>query len=150
MNAIKPRRREAMGELRLREVALDDQKRKQKAAEQIRKTEEKSSPEVQQQAAERRTKALDDEKARGERAQKKADDRVDLKQKETLNAADAANKVKGSQERAKARVDKQAAIAGEVKKYNDKQQEVMQRKASRDQRQREQTKPAAKPLPAPG
>ena len=149
LNAIKPRRREAMTDLRRQEVALDEGQRKQKAADQIRKIEEKSSPEVQQQAAERRAQALDDQRSRVERAQKKADERIDLKQNEALRAADAVNKMKGSQERAQARVDKQAAIAEEVQKYKEKQQEVMERKANREKKQREQTKPAAQPLPAP-
>lgn len=149
LNAVKSRRRDAMAELRQQEVALNDAKRRQKAAEQIRKTEEKSSPEVLQQAAERRTKSLEDVKAREERSRKKAEERIDLKQNEALNAAGAANKMKGSQERAQARTDKQAAVAEEVQKYNDKQQEVAERKASREKKQREQTKPAAKSLPTP-
>ena len=149
LNAIKPRRREAMTDLRRQEIALDEGQRKQKAADQIRKIDEKSSPEVQQQAAERRAQALDDQRSRVERAQKKADERIDLKQNEALRAADAVNKMKGSQERAQARVDKQAAIAEEVQKYKEKQQEVMERKANREKKQREQTKPAAQPLPAP-
>ncbi len=149
LNAIKPRRREAMTALRQQEVALNDIKRKQKAAEQMRSTEEKSSPEVLQQAAERRAKAMEDVREREERSRKKSDERINLKQNEALNAADTANKAKRSQERAQARADKQAAIAEEVQKYNDKQKEVAERKASREKRQREQTKPAAKPLPSP-
>ncbi len=149
LNAIKPKRREAMAELRQQEIALNDAKRKQKAAEQIRKTEEKSSPEVQQRAAERRAKALEDVREREGRLRKKSEERIDLKHNETLNAADAATKMKGSQERSQARAAKQAAVAEEVQKYNEKQREVAERKASREKKRREQTKPAAKPLVAP-
>jgi hypothetical protein len=143
------RRRDAMGLLRQQEVALNDRERKEKAAAQIQKTEEKSSPEALQQAAERRTQALQETRERAERTQQKADDRSVLKQNESLNAADAANKAKGSRERAQARADKKAAIADEVEKFNDKQQEVKERKASREQKQREQTKAPAKSLPTP-
>lgn len=149
LNDIKPQRREAMTELRQREVALGDQKRKLQAAGQIRKTEEKSSLEVQQQAAERRAKALQDTQQRQERSEKKADERIDMKQNESINAAEAASKAKGAAERAQTRAEKKAAVADEVVKYNEKQQEVMERKASREKQQREQTKPPAKPLPAP-
>jgi len=149
LNEIKGRRREAMTALRQQEVALNDQKRKRQAVEQIRKTEEKSSPEVQQQAAERRAKALEDVRAREERSQKKADERINIQQNEALNAADAANKAKGSAERAQVRADKKAAAAAEVEKYKDKQQEVMERKADREKKLREQTKAPAKPLPTP-
>jgi hypothetical protein len=149
LKEIQPRRREAMALLRQQEVALNDRERKEKAAAQIQKTEEKSSAEAQAQAAERRAQALQETRERAERTQQKADERGILKQNEALNAADAANKAKGSQERAQARVDKKAAIADEVQKYNDKQQEVKERKASRDQKQREQTKAPAKSLPTP-
>lgn len=146
---ILPRRREAMGLLRQQEVALNDRERKEKAAAQIQKTEEKSSLEAQQQAAERRAQALQETRERAERSQQKADDRGTLRQNEALNAADAANKAKGSQERAQARVEKKATIADEVEKYNDKQQQVKERKANREKKQREQTKPPAKSLPTP-
>jgi len=150
LNAIKPRRREAMADLKLREVALNEQERRQKAAEQVRKIEEKSSPEAERQAAERRATALEATKAREERTRQKASDRIDLQQNETSNAATAAGKDQGAKQRAQARADKQAASAKEAQIYKDKQQEAQERKAAREQRLREQTKPAAKPLPAPG
>lgn len=150
LNAIKPRRREAMADLKFREVALNEQERRQKAAEQIRKTEEKSSPEAERQAAERRATALEDSKAREERTRQKASDRLDLKQNEAVNAAGTAVRNQGAKERAQARADKQAASAKEARIYKDKQQEAQERKATREQKLREQTKPAAKPLPAPG
>ena len=148
LNEMKPRRRDAMAELRREEVALNDDMRKWRAADQIRRTEEKSSAEVLQNAAERRAKALEDASAREDRSRAKLEERVTLKQNEASSAADVANKAKGSQERAKGRVDKQSASAEEVKKYNDKQQEVAERKASREQRLSEQKKPASKPLPS--
>lgn len=150
LNAIKPRRREAMADLKLREVALNEQERRQKAAEQVRKIEEKSSPEAERQAAERRATALEATKAREERTRQKASDRIDLQQNEASNAAAAAGKDQGAKQRAQARADKQAASAKEAQIYKDKQQEAQERKAAREQRLREQTKPAAKPLPAPG
>lgn len=149
LNAVKPRRRDAMADLKFREVALNEQERRQKAAEQVRQTEEKSSPEAERQAAERRATALEDTRAREERTRQKASDRIDLKQNEAVNAAEAAGKDQGSKERAQARADKQAASAKEAQIYKDKQQEAQERKATREQRLREQTKPAAKSLPAP-
>ncbi|OOG37882.1 hypothetical protein [Polaromonas sp. A23] len=148
LNSVKPRRREAMAGLKLREVALNEQERRQKAADQIRKTEEKSSLEALQQAAERRTQALEDTKEREERTRQKAEERGALQQNEALNANEAANRLQGSKDMARARAEKQAATAEEVKKFNAKQQEAMERKASRDKKQREQTKAPAAPLPA--
>lgn len=143
------RRREAMALLRQQEVALNDRERKEKAAAQIQKTEEKSSPEALREAAERREQALQETRERVERSQLKADERGTLKQNEAINAAEAAKKAQGSQERAQGRVEKKAAAAEEVEIYNNKQQEARERKASREQKQREQTKAPAKSLPTP-
>lgn len=149
LGAIKPRRREAMVALRQREVALNDQKRREAAADQIRKTEEKSSPEVLKQAAERRAQALEDMKAREDRQRQKEGERINLQKNEAPNAAGAANRIQGSQEMARARADKHSAVADKVQKYNEKQREGLERKAARDKKRREQTKPAARPLPTP-
>ncbi|MDP1567810.1 MAG: hypothetical protein Q8L91_16355 [Polaromonas sp.] len=143
------RRREAMALLRQQEVALNDRERKEKAAAQIQKTEEKSSPEALREATERREQALQETRERLERSQQKADERGTLKQNEAINAAEAAKKAQGSQERAQGRVEKKTAAAEEVEIYNNKQQEARERKASREQKQREQTKAPAKPLPTP-
>lgn len=149
LKEVQSRRREAMALLKQQEVALNDRERREKAAAQIRKTEEKSSTEAQEQAAERRAQALQETRARAERSQQKTDDRNTLKQNEALNAADAANKLKSSQEKAQARLAKIPAISDSVGKYNDKQQQVKERKSSREQKLREQTKAPAKPLPTP-
>jgi hypothetical protein len=149
LGEVQSRRREALALLRQQEVALNDRERKEKAAAQIQKTEEKSSPEALRQAAERREQALQETRERVERSQQKADERGTLKQNEALNAADAATKAKGSQERAQARLEKKAAAAEELETYNNKQQEARERKASREQKQREQTKAPAPSLPTP-
>lgn len=149
LNTVKPKRREAMGQLRQQEVALNESERRQKAAEQMRKTEEKSSAEAQQEAAERRAQALDDAREREERTRQKTGERTILQQNEASNAAETANKARASQEKNQARADQQAAAAEERKKFQAKQQEVMERKAENEKRQREQSKPAAKPLPTP-
>lgn len=149
LKEVQSRRREALALLRQQEVALNDRERKEAAAAQIQKTEEKSSDEALRQAAERRQQALQETRERIERSQEKAAERATLKQNEASNAAESAKRAQGSQEREQARVGQRATIADEVKKYNDKQQEVRERKASREQRQREQTKAPAKPLPTP-
>ncbi|MDP1741501.1 MAG: hypothetical protein Q8M51_12675 [Polaromonas sp.] len=147
LNELAPQRRDIMKDLKNREVVLDARERQIKAAEQIRKTEEKSSLEALQQAAERRAKALEDTRAREEQSRLKIQDRIDLKANEGLSASEAAKRVAGSQEKAQSRVQKQAASADELQKFKDKQQEVAERKATREKRLLEQKKPAAAPLP---
>ena len=147
LNDLAPQRRELMKDLKGRELVLDEQERKLKAAEQLRKIEEKSSLEALQQAAERRAKALEDTRTREEQSRVKAQDRVELQKNEGVSAADAAKRVTGSQDKAQSRVEKQTTSAGEVQKFKDKQQEVAERKATREKRLLEQKKPAAAPLP---
>ena len=147
LNELAPQRRDIMKDLKNREVVLDEQERQIKAAEQIRKTEEKSSLQAQQDAAERRAKALEDTRAREEQSRLKAQDRVDLKANEGVSAAEAAKRTTGSQEKAQSRVQKQSASADEVQKFKDKQEEVAERKATREKRLLEKKKPAAAPLP---
>lgn len=149
LNDLAPKRREVMKDIKSREIALDEQERKLKAAEQLRKTEEKSSAEAMQQAAERRAKALEDTRAREEQSRLKAQERSDLQKNEGVSAAEAAKRATVSQDKAQARVEKQTTSADELQKFRDKQQEVAERKASREKRMLEQKKPAATPLPDP-
>ena len=149
LNELAPQRRDTMKDLKNREVVLDEQERQVKAAEQIRKTEEKSSVEAMQQAAERRAKALEDTRVRQEQSRLKAEDRLDLKANEGASAAEAAKRATGAQDKAQSRSQRQSISADEVKKFKDKQQEVAERKASREKRLLEQKKSAAAPLPVP-
>lgn len=147
LNELAPQRRDIMKDLKNRDVALDERERQIKAAEQIRKTGEKSSLEAMQQAAERRAKALEDTQAREEQSRLKAEDRMGLKANEGVSAAEAAKRAIVAQEKAQTRAQKQTTNADEVKKFQDKQQEVAKRQASREKRLQEKKKPAAAPLP---
>lgn len=147
LNELAPQRRDIMKDLKNREVVLDARERQIKAAEQIRKTDEKSSLEALQQAAERRAKALEDTRAREEQSRLKIQDRIDLKANEGLSASEAAKRVAGSQEKAQSHVQKQATSADELQKLKEKQKELAERKATRQKRLLQQKKPAAAPLP---
>ncbi|MEO6018298.1 MAG: hypothetical protein ABIP46_13670, partial [Polaromonas sp.] len=76
LDEIKPRRREALADLKRQEVSLDAQDRKARGAEQISKTEDKASPEKQQEAAARRADSLKDFQARMDREKQKNADRA--------------------------------------------------------------------------
>ena len=149
LNELASQRRDIMKDLKNREVVLDERERQVKAAEQIRKTEEKSSVEAMQQAAERRAKALEDTRVRQEQSRLKAEDRLDLKANEGVRAAEAAKREIGAKEKAQSRSQRQSISADEVKKFKDKQQEVAERKANREKRLLGQKKSAAAPLPVP-
>ncbi|MES2912116.1 MAG: hypothetical protein V4718_12045 [Pseudomonadota bacterium] len=149
LDEIKPRRRDAMADLRRQEVLLDDQDRKAKAARQILKTEEKSSVEKQQEAADRRATSLKDFDTRMERdAQKKAD-RDAAKSSEKSNADSAAGRVTSNQQKASDRSAKQAESAEEVRKFNERQEKAKERQARYERDKAARTGPPAKTLPQP-
>lgn len=149
LDAIKPRRREAMAELRRQEVLLDEQDRKARAAEQIRKTEEKASLEKQQEAADRRASSLKDFEERLERDKHKNADRATLKSNEKANIDSAADRLKSNQQKATGRSTKQADSAEEVRKFNEKQDKAKERQARYERDKLSRIGPPAKSLPQP-
>jgi colicin import membrane protein len=149
LGKVNERRREVMGDLRRQEILLNDEERRIRGAEQVRKTEEKSSPEKQQEAADQRAKAAADYQSRLEREKKKNEDRAAAKAGEQGNSDASAARLKGSQEKSQGRVDKQATAAAEAKKFSDRQKEAQERKAQHESERLKQTKPPAKSLPLP-
>ena len=149
LDGVKVRRREALADLRRQDISLGAQERHLKGAEQIRKTEEKSSPQMQQEAADRRAEALTEFQARQERAKQKNEDRVATDAEAKSNIEAAAGRVKGSQDKATARASKQSASAEELSKFNARAVKAKERQARHDRDQQSQTKPASKSLPVP-
>lgn len=149
LGKVNERRREVMADLRRQELLLNDEERRIRGAEQIRKTEEKASPEKQQEAADRRAKAVEDYQSRLDREKKKNEDRAAAKSSEQSNSEASAARLKGSQEKSQARVDKQAEAAQEAQKFKDRQKEAQERKAQHEADRLKQAKPPAKSLPLP-
>ena len=148
LDEIKPRRGDALADLRRQEIALSALERKAKGAEQVKKTEEKSSPEKQQQDAEKRAAALKDYQLRLDRKKQKNADRADAQSSEQTNSEALARRIKGNQDKAIVRNSKQAAAAEEVRKFNERQENAKERRAQHDRDQLNRTKPA-KSLPIP-
>lgn len=148
LDEIKLRRRGALADLRRQEIALNALDRKAKGAEQVKKTEEKSSPEKQQQDAEKRATALKDVQTRMDRDKQKNADRAEARSSEQTNKEALAKRIKGNQDKAVVRDSKQAAAAEEVKKFNERQEKAKERRVQHDRDQLNQTNPA-QPLPVP-
>lgn len=146
---VNSRRREAMADLRRQEISLNDEERRIKGAEQIRKTEEKSSPEKQQEAADSRAKALEDYQSRLDREQKKSAERATAQSSEKAASEASAERLRANQEKAQARTGKQAAAAEETKKFDARQKEARERRARYESDQLKRVKPPAKSLPVP-
>jgi colicin import membrane protein len=146
---VNSRRREAMADLRRQEISLNDEERKMKGAEQLRKTEEKASLEKQQEAAERRAKAARDYQERVEKDRQKQEDRGTAKANEKSNADASADRLRASQQKAQGRTDKQSAAAEEARKYAEHQKEANERRAQHEADKLKRVKPPSKSLPVP-
>ncbi len=149
LNKVNTKRRAMIAELRRQEILLNDEERKLKGADQIRKTEEKLLPEKQQEAADRRTKALEDTQSRLNREKSQQQNRATVQAGEKAALEATAQRLKDNQAKARARTDKQAAAAEEAKKFNDRQKEAQERRAQHDADQLKLAKPPAKSLPLP-
>ncbi len=146
---VKVRRDAVMADFRRQEISLDQQERQENGAEQMRKIEEKSSAEKQQEAADKRATALKNNEARLEQEKQKVADRASMQSNEKSNTDAAANRLKDSQQKADSRKSKQAASAEEVRKFNARLEKAKERQARYQRELANQTKPPANPLPKP-
>lgn len=148
LDEVKIRRQETFADLRRQEMSIDDQERKAKGAEQLQKTEDKASPEKQQEEAVRRAEAIRDSDARIERERQKNADRLKLESNEKSNLETFAAKAKDAQNKQVGRTAKQAAAAEEVKKYNERLEKAKERQVRIAKDRASQSSPSASPLPA--
>ena len=149
LDEVKVRRRDAMADLRHQEIVLNDEARKAKAAEQLQKTEVKSSPEKLQQEADKRAQAVKDFDDRMARDKQKIADREALQAGEKAKSDAAAGRMKGSQDKEAGRTAKQAQAADEIRKYNERQAQAKERQARYARDKASQAKVPTKPLPVP-
>jgi colicin import membrane protein len=146
---VNMRRREAMAALRRQEILLNDEERKAKGTEQIRKTEEKSSPEKLQEAADSRNKAVQDYQERLAREKVKQQDRTASRSNEKAARDASAERILRNQRKIQARAEMQAAGVEEAKKFNERQKQAQAHRAQHEADQLKRDKPSAKPLPLP-
>jgi colicin import membrane protein len=149
LGKVNTRRREAMADLRRQEILLNDEERRIKGEEQIRKTQEKTLPEKLREEADRRAKAAEDYQGRLEREKDKKQERTTIQSNEKASREANAEKLLAHQKKNQARADKQAAAAEEAKKFNQRQKEAQERRAQHEAEQLKRGKPAAKSLPLP-
>ena len=149
LEKVKSRRDAAMGVLRRQEVILNAQDRKAKGAEQIRKTDEKSSLESVQRGVDKRNAAVEELRLRVERDRQKTEDRAEVKASEQANREAAAQRLEKNQEKAAARSARQAEATEAVNKSNQRLQQAKERRLRHEREMLERTKPPANPLPVP-
>lgn len=128
-----------LAEIKRREIALNEAERKQRAAEQQRRLDDKVSPEAQESAAQRRAQALADHEARQLRAAEKAGGPAPAGKPRDPQAAGDRSGPGLTAEQADANAQAHARRV----------QEAQERKAQAQKRQAERAKPAASALPVP-
>jgi colicin import membrane protein len=145
-----------ISDLKRQEISLNDVQRKRRGAEQLRKVEEKTSPQRQEDVAQQRGKALANDAKRQERQNGRAApvgqapsaprSAGKAPQAKPSNGAEKQarmnSKALGSQERA-------AAAARAKAKTEARQNEAAAHAASVQERQKQKKKPAAATLPIP-
>ena len=147
LDDVNVRRRKAVATLRTQEVLLNEQERKLKGAEQIRRIEEKASTENQQRDADQRAKAASDNQSRVDGQKEKQQSRTKAQAAEQSNSDARAGRLQANRKKQQARTDKQAAEAAETARYEARQKEAEERRAQNAREQLQRAKPAAKPLP---
>jgi colicin import membrane protein len=149
LDDVNARRRESLATLRTQEILLNEQDRKLKGAEQIRRIEEKASAENQQREADQRARAAADYQSRLDGQKQKQQSRTQAQTAEQANSEARAARLQANQQKKQARGAKQAAEAAETARYEARQKEAEERRAQNAREQLQRGKPAAKPLPVP-
>lgn len=146
---VNEKRREAMAHLRRQEILLNDQERKQKAAEQLRKIEEKSSVQKQQEDADHRAEALSGYQSRLAKEKQKEAARVSLQSREQANTEARTSRLLGNQQKAQTRAARTAAEAEETRKLDERQKDSQNRRAQHESEKLKRVNPPARSLPLP-
>lgn len=149
LEKVKSRRDAVMGVLKRQEVILNAQDRKDKGAEQILRTEEKSSLESVQRGADKRNAAVEELRLRVERDVQKTENRAEVKASEQANREAAAQRLEKNQEKAAARSARQAEATEAVNKSNQRLQQARERRLRHEREMLERIKPRSNPLPVP-
>jgi colicin import membrane protein len=145
---VKTRHYAAMAVLKRQEVALNDAERQIKAAEQLSRIEEKSSPQTLQEQADKRTEALKEQQERLQRADQKAIERGAAITNEESALRERREKAVDREQAAAARARVAREAAENQKNFKDKLREAQEHKADRQKSLAEEPKSSAQPLPA--
>ena len=146
---VNARRRQLMEDLRRQEILLNDEERKIKGAEQIRRTEEKTSPEKRQETVDRSAGAIKDYELRLDRERSKKLERATSQSNEKTARDINAEKLLRNQKKAVERDRKHSAAAEQVRIYAGRQNEAQKRRSDHEAEKMKQAKQPTKSLPVP-
>lgn len=143
LRRVKAARRPVMEDLRRQEVAIQDERRRLRGIEQLQRLEEKASPAVQQEAADKREEAL--------RAHQERLGRAEQKQAEKLQAEQdrLAAPPRGERDKSSDRPTAESRSADRLE-FEEKQRQALENRARRDKALADKAaKPPVRSLPTP-
>ena len=150
LNAARARRREILSDLRRQELTLNDADRKRRAGERVLDIEQRNSAQKQEDAATQRVEAVarrrDKEADLAQRAADRARTQASAPQRAVRTQKDAAERSSS------VRVTKDQKLhnsAEERRRYNQRQQQALERRDRVAKRLAEPARPGVKPLPVP-
>ena len=146
---VNARRRSMMANLRQQEIQLNDEQRRSKGAEQLRKTQEKSSSKSLQQDRNSRNKAVEDFRERQVREQENVQRRDAAVASEAAARKASAARLQTHEKKMEVRTEKQSNAPKEAEKFNQRQVQAQERRTQHEAEQANRAKSAAKPLPMP-
>ncbi len=149
LGQVNVRRREAMAELRRQEIVLNDEERKIRGEQEMKRIEEKSSSENAQEAAQRRAKASEDYQSRLERGKEKLQESASAPASEKAARDANAKRQLEARKKAEARAERQAAAAEQARKFDERQKQAQERRAQHEKDQLARPQPPVKSLPLP-
>ena len=148
LEEIRPRRAEAMAELRRQEISINEAERKAKGADQIQKIEDKQSAERQQQRADQEQKAVQETARRVERNEERLKAQGKTADEAGANVSAAQARQKKSETKAGEVLTRQEQAAANVQEAKARADKAEQNRADREKRLKEKGPSTGKPLPA--
>jgi hypothetical protein len=148
LQEIRPRRNDAMADLRRQDLLINEADRKARAADQIQKTDDKSNLERQQQRAEKEKKAQQEIDRRAERNDQRGQNQGKSAADASANVEAAQTRQKNSQSKAGEAKTRDEQAAANVQDAKVRAEKAAQNQAERDKRLKDKANSTRKPLPA--
>jgi transglutaminase/protease-like cytokinesis protein 3 len=149
LQEIRTRRSEAMADLRRQDILINEADRKARAADQIKKTEDKSNLERKQHRAEKEKKAQQETDRLAERSDQRGQSQAKSAADASANLEAAQTRQKNSQSKAGEAKTRDEQAAANVQNAKVRAEKAAQNQAERDKRLKDKTISTRKPLPAP-
>ena len=149
LQEIRTRRSEAMADLRRQDILINEADRKARAADQIKKTEDKSNLERKQHRAEKEKKAQQENDRLAERSDQRGQSQAKSAADASANLEAAQTRQKNSQSKAGEAKTRDEQAAANVQNAKVRAEKAAQNQAERDKRLKDKTISTRKPLPAP-